>query len=344
MKGYRRSYMMKNMRVLLTTLIVGLMVLGLVACGQKASKDVYKDTAQVAVSEQDGNSEMTSEEDSKSGETEDAYYPITIQDRFGKDIVIEKEPQKIVSISPEMTETLFALGVGDRVVGRTDYCDYPAEVLDIESIGTLYEVNMEKVIELQADVVFASSHVKDETVEQLTSQGVKVVALSWNENLEGVYGYMTTIGQVMNRTKEADNLIQKMSDVFATYTAAVADLEKPTAYFITGFGEYGDFTATGDTFLGQLIEMAGAVNAAADGTKWSYSIEKLVDKDPQYLMCSASYDSKKQIEALEGYKDLTAVKEGRLYEVDENIFFRQGPRLADGFTKLVEIFHPEVIK
>lgn len=344
------------MRLLLSTLIIGLMVLGLVACGEKkASDDTYQDASKQVENEDNKGTEDKDKQQEDSKGTEDkenenqeeankAYYPITITDRFGNEIVIEKEPEKIISISPEMTETLFALGVGEKVIGRTDYCDFPSEVLEIESIGSLYEVNMEKVVELEADVVFASSHVKDETVDQLTKQGVKMVALSWNEDLEGVYGYMTTIGQVVNRTSEAGDLVTKMKEIFEQYTKAVAGLERPTAYFITGFGEYGDFAATGDTFLGKLVEMAGAENAAADGKNWSYSIEKLVEKDPQYLICSASYDSKKQIEALDGYKSLTAVKEGRLYEMDENLFFRQGPRLADGFVKLIEIFHPEAAK
>lgn len=326
------------------------MVFGLVACGEKkATDDTYQDANNPVEQEEDKaqdkqqeEKDTTEDKENATDEAEGDYYPITIQDRFGKDVVIEKEPEKIISISPEMTETLFAIGVGDKVIGRTDYCDYPSDVLSIESIGSLTEPNIEKIIESGADVVFASSHVNDESVAQLNEQGVKVVALSWNENLEGVYGYMTTIGQVVNRTQETEDLVTKMKEIFDQYTKAVADLEKPTAYFITGFGEYGDYAATGDTFLGQLIEMAGAENAAADGTMWSYSIEKLVEKDPQYLMCSSSYNSKEQIEGLEGYKTLTAVKEGHLYEVDENLFFRQGPRLADGFVQLVEIFHPEV--
>ncbi len=350
MKGIRRTCnMKKNMRLILSTLIIGLMVLGLVACGEKkASDDTYQDTANQVVKEdndkqQEDSNTTEDKEDENQEEANNEYYPITVTDRFGNEIVIEKEPEKIISISPEMTETLFALGVGDKVIGRTDYCDFPSEVLEIESIGSLYEVNMEKVIELEADVVFASSHVKDETIDQLTKQGVKIIALSWNENLEGVYGYMTTIGQVVNRTSETGDLVTKMKEVFEQYTKAVADFERPTAYFITGFGK-DTSAATGDTFLGQLIEMAGAENAAADGTSWSYSVEKLVEKDPKYLICSSSYDSMKQIEVLDGYKTLTAVKEGRLHEVDENLFFRQGPRLADGFVKLVEIFHPEVLE
>lgn len=313
--------MKKYYKLLISTLLIGLMLLGVVGCSTSTKEDAYETT-----------------------KVEKSYYPVTVEDRFGNQITIEKEPMKVISISPEMTETLYALGVGDRLVGRTDYCNYPEAVLDVDSIGTLYEVNFEKVVDLEADVVFASSHVQDDTVKQLQNQGVQVIALTWNESLEGVYGYMETIGKVMKRTTEATDLVNSMKNDFDLYTKAIAEVKKPSAYFVTGYGEYGDFTATGDTFLSQLMEMAGSTNAAADGENWRYSLEKLVEKDPDYLFCSSSYDSKTQIEALDGYKDFTAVKEGRLYALDENLFFRQGPRLAEGFKQLVEIMHPEAVK
>jgi iron complex transport system substrate-binding protein len=103
----------------------------------------------------------------------------------------------------------------------------------------------------------------------------------------------------------------------------------------------GDFTAGKGTFIGKMIEMAGGKNAADDVEGWSYSLEKLVEKNPDIMICSMYYDTKKGIQSTNGYKDLDAVKNGKLFEIDNNLLDRQGPRLADGLVELAKIIHPE---
>ena len=115
-------------------------------------------------------------------------------------------------------------------------------------------------------------------------------------------------------------------------------------YYVVGFGKSGDFTAGKDTFIGNMIEIAGGKNAADDAIGWKYSVEKLVEKDPDVLICSKFFDTKKGIEATTGYKDLKAVKNGNLLEVDDNTITRQGPRLAEGLEAMAKLIHPELFK
>jgi len=130
-----------------------------------------------------------------------------------------------------------------------------------------------------------------------------------------------------------------MKDTVSRVQKAVEGKEKPSVYYIVGYGEYGDYTATGETFISSVIEMAGGSNIAADTTGWIYSLEKLVEKDPDIIVGSQA--AKEYFEQTNGYKDLTAVKEGRIYAIDVNLLERQGPRLAEGLKLLYEIFHSE---
>ncbi len=204
------------------------------------------------------------------------------------------------------------------------------------------EPNIEKIVELDPDIVVASTHFKKEVLEKLESHGVKVAVLYGPESFEGVYETIFKVANVVQAQEEAEALVSKMKATVEGLRNKLKGASKPSVYYVIGFGEYGDFTAGEDTFIGAMIEMAGATNAAGDVKGWKYSLEKLVEKDPDILICSKYWDAKAGIMAANGYKDLTAVKEGRLYEMDINFLDRQGPRLADGLEALVRLIHPEL--
>ena len=155
---------------------------------------------------------------------------------------------------------------------------------------------------------------------------------------------MAKLGKVVNASEKSLAIVSDMKNKVAEITDKVKTAKKPIVYYVVGFGKSGDFTAGKDTFIGNMIEMAGGENAAKDVVGWKYSVEKLLDKNPDMLICSKLYNSKKGIEATNGYKDLTAVKSGKLLEVDENIIVRQGPRLADGLEEMAKLIHPELFK
>ncbi|MBU3213738.1 ABC transporter substrate-binding protein [Clostridium estertheticum] len=276
--------------------------------------------------------------------TSTVTYPLKVVDSYNRTITIEKEPKRIIAIAPNITEGIYALGKGTSLVGRSDYDDYPAKANKVTSVGGLLKPNIEKIVELKPDVVIASTHFDKDVIKKLEGLNIKVVVIYGEENFAGVYDTMSKLGQIVNASDKALLIISDMQKKVADVTKKVKGAKKPTVYYVAGFGKSGDFTAGKDTFIGNMIDMAGGENAAKDVVGWKYSVEKLVEKNPDVLICSKLYDSKKGIEATSGYKDLKAVKSGNLLEVDENIIARQGPRLADGLEAIAKLIHPELFK
>ena len=294
------------------------------ACGNTATKDKDVNTTKV--------------------ETTAVVYPLKVVDSYNRTVTIESEPKRIITIAPNITEGIYALGKGGNLVGRSDYDDYPTEVSKVASIGSLLKPNIEKIVELKPDVVIASTHFDKDVVKKLEDLNIKVIVLYGEENFEGVYDTMSKLGQVVNASGKAQSIISDMKKKVADITNKVTNAKKPTVYYVVGFGKSGDFTAGKDTFIGNMIEIAGGKNAADDAIGWKYSVEKLVEKDPDVLICSKFFDTKKGIEATTGYKDLKAVKNGKLLEVDDNTIARQGPRLAEGLEAMAKLIHPELFK
>lgn len=276
-------------------------------------------------------------------EAKGTTYPLTITDSNNKSITIDKEPTKVVSVGPNITETIYAVGMGSKLVGRTDYCDFPEEAKKVQSIGTLKTPNIEKVTELKPDIVIASTHFKPEVEKKLEEVGIKVVVLYGEQSFDGVYKIIEDTGKLLNAPDKASQVIKNMKEKVSSVEEKVKGKDKPSTYYVVGYGK-DQFTAGGDTFIGKMIEMAGGKNSADDVKGWSYSLEKLVEKNPQVMVCSKYNETKKGIEGTNGYKDLIAVKEGKLFEIDNNLLDRQGPRLADGLVELAKIIHPESFK
>jgi iron complex transport system substrate-binding protein len=271
-------------------------------------------------------------------------YPYTAKDSKGKEVVIEKEPKRIVSAAPSITELVFALGKGNELVGRTDFCDYPEEAKKVQSIGSLTNPNIERIIELKPDIVVASTHFKDDVAKKLQDLGIKIVVLYNANDLNGAYDSITTLGQIINTQGKANVLVASMKKKIEGIQEKVKGKGMPKVYYVVGFGKSGDYTATGDTFIAQMIGMAGGANIAKDATGWKYSLEKIIENNPEYIIVSKNNGGKDQFAKADGYKDLSAVKNNRVMEIDENLLNRQGPRLAEGVEAFAKILHPDLFK
>ncbi|WP_461207163.1 ABC transporter substrate-binding protein [Clostridium sp. DL1XJH146] len=323
---------MKRFKSYLSVLLVGLMVFVVSACGNNASENNSANnnaSNDAAVESEEGTEEVLTQ------------YPLTVVDSFDREITIDEEPTTIVSIAPNITEIVAALDAEDKLIGRTDYCDFPTEISEVESIGSITEPNVERIVELDPDVVIASTPVTKEVVDQIEELGLKIIVLSEEQNFDGAYEEIIKVGEVVNKKVEAEEIVSGMKTKYDEVVAKVKDLEKPSVYYVVGFGQYGDFTATGDTYIHPIIEAAGGENIAAEDEGWGYSLEKLVEKDPEIIICSQYFDTKAGIEATDGYKDLSAVVNGKLLEIDNNMIDRQGPRLIDGLEAMAKLIHPE---
>lgn len=317
-----------------------MMVFMFVGCGDSEVANENTNNNEVVVEANETNEAVT-EEDS---EEVVSHYPVTFVDGMEREVVIEAEPMTIVTMAPSMTEMVYALGLGDRLVGRTDYCNYPEEAMNVASIGSLREPNLEAIIALNPDVVLMSTHASEEVLAKLEEAGLTVAILMAQENFDGVYEIINQTASIFNVEDKGTVLIEGMKSDVSLVLEAVKDLDKKTVYYVVGFGEYGDYTATGDTFIHEMLEMAGGSNIAVDGEGWSYNLESIIAADPEYIICSENWDTKANFAATEGYMDLTAVTENKLMEINQDLLSRQGPRLAKGLKAIAMILHPEAFE
>jgi iron complex transport system substrate-binding protein len=271
----------------------------------------------------------------------ETVYPLTLTDSLGRQVVIEKSPERIISVAPNITETIFALGAGERLVGRTNYCDYPIEVSEIESIGLLSDPNQEVITELNPDIIIGSTHFKQDVLENLEALGYTVIVLYGEKSFEGVYHTIETLGLALNEQEASQRLQDEMKNKVLAIQEKIKGVVPKSIYYVVAYGERGDYTATGDTFISDIIEMAGGNNIAKEGTGWKFSYERIVESDPEIIVCSKYKESKKGFLAFENYQLLSAVQNERVYEIDNNLLDRQGPRLADGLEAMAKILHPE---
>lgn len=330
--------MLKLRNVLMLLFVTAFIFAG---CGQEEEPTEHVYESEEAANETGANASTEEKEEEKPEpivkENEfQTEYPFTFTDKFGNEVTIEKMPEVIVSFSPELTETVYALGAGERMVGRSSFCDYPAETAEVADLGSLFELNVEAVIEKTPDLVFLSSMVSEDVYKTLVDSGLTVFVVDYDDMLTGTMEQIKLVGDVLNRVDQANEVNDRIQAAIDDLTAKKADREDVSMYFVVSAGEYTS-TATGDTFMHDIIQTVGARNVAENGTFWMYTVEQLVEDDPDVMICSNKWDTKTTVEGLEGYKDLRAVTEGRLYEVDENIFFRQGPRVVEAMYVLEAI-------
>jgi iron complex transport system substrate-binding protein len=314
---------MKRLKKVISAVLMLILVSALVACAPKADN-----TAKV----EDKPKEINT------------TYPLKIKDSYDRELTIEKEPKRVISLAPNITETIYALDKKEVLVGRTDYCDYPSEVSKVQSIGTLKSPSLEKITELKPDLVIASTHFSKDTLKKLEELNIPVIVLYGSESFEGVYDTIEKVGKVLSANPKASSIITAMKQKVGNVEDKLKGKATPSVYYVVGYGESGDFTATGDTFVGKMIKMAGGKNVAEDAVNWKYSLEKLVEKDPQLVIVSKYYDTKSGFIAAKGYKELSAVKGNKVFEIDNNLLDRQGPRLAEGLEALAKLIQPEAFK
>lgn len=255
--------------------------------------------------------------------------------------ITDSNQLRIVSFSPSITEIIYALGASNLLVGRTDYCDYPQEVTTIESVGDFYNPNIEKTLSLDPDLVIASSLWTEDIETKFTEVGIQVLVLNDNSKVEDVFAMISTLGVYLQKEDEATILIEEMQAELSSIMESIEGLQTKTVYYVAGYGEYGDYTATGDTYIHDMIALAGGDNIAKDATGWLYSLETLIEKDPEVILIGSF--AIEDFLASKNYQSLSAVKNNQVYAVDANLFDRQSNRTVDGIRLIASILHPEAV-
>ena len=282
----------------------------------------------------------------------------TVVDDYGRTVAVPAHPQRVVSLSPAVTEIMYALGAQDILVGRTDFCVYPPEALDIPSIGGISNLNIESILSLNPDLVISGSMVGKKITDQMDAMGTPMVCVIEKPRFEALYDNISAIGRLVGKEKEADSLnalMHRRVDALLDSTlattparpqgAALSTAESnqigekshnntipPKVYYVVGFGPSGNFTAGGNTFINDIIRMAGGRNIAEGVEGWSYSLEALVQEDPDYIIVrredSAAFCDMKP------YNTLSAVRNGRVIGIVSGTFDLQVPRNIDAILYL----------
>ena len=256
-----------------------------------------------------------------------------IEDDLGRQVLITDVPERIVSLSPATTENLFALGLGSRVVAGTEYDDYPPEASELPKIGDYSNPNLEVVVSWEPDLVLADLIIHQKTIEDLEKLGIPTLAFGPN-TIEGVYNTLQWMGKAAGVPDKAEELVADMQREIEVLTAPLAGLteeNKPMVYYEIWHEPL--ITIGPNTFISDLLTLAGGRNVAADAQKdWpQYSLEVLVE-----------VGGLEDFEARRGWENIRAVKEGRIYFVEDDHISRAGPRLVKGLEELVEILHPDL--
>ncbi|HEU5325573.1 MAG TPA: ABC transporter substrate-binding protein [Candidatus Limnocylindria bacterium] len=279
---------------------------------------------------------------------------MTVTDARGAEVTIDGVPERIVSLAPSNTEIVCALNACDRLVGVTDFDDYPPEVADVADVVVSAQVDVERVVDAQPDLVLAAGNELTPTsvITQLEGLGLTVIVL-YPESLDEVTDDIELLGGVLDEADAAASLVAGMRQRVGAITAAVEGLDRPRTLYEVYYAEGVTYTAGEGSFLASLIELAGGepVTGDAQGT---LPAEQLVAADPQLvLLGTASYDPSlatpaaalEAVRARPGWSELSAVRDAEVLPyLDDIVTTRPGPRIVDGLEALARAIHPEAFE
>lgn len=278
-------------------------------------------------------------------------FPTTVVDDFGRNVTLSRIPERLISLAPSNTEILFALGLSSKVVGVTKFCDYPPEVSEmvkkgnITVIGGFADPSIERIVALNPDLVLAASSLQEKVVNDLEEKGITVIALN-PKKIDQILVNIRLVGKVCGKVDEAEKLTNEMQRVIDGVVSKTRNIaHRPGVYYEVWYEPL--YTIGSGTWQNELIEMAGGVNIFADA-KQTYPIvssEAVIQRNPEIIIVSLGYMGgvkKEDFEKRPGWSVISAVKNNRIFEIDENIFIRCGPRIVQGLQQLAWLIHPEI--
>lgn len=270
-----------------------------------------------------------------------------IRDDLGFPFDRATPPQRIISLAPNITEILFALGLGEKIVGVTRFCDFPEEAKKKEKIGGMVDPNLEKIIALKTDLIIGFRGNPLTTLDRLRDLNLPVFVLDAGATIESTLSIIQKIGVVTHTEKKAELFTRSLRERYEKILSALRPVTQEPKVFLSLHGR-GFWTCGKESFLNDLIKQARGMNIAGNiPQKWlNYNQEYLIHENPEIIII-LSKSEKDYLQTkrwmmneahLEGTK---AVAADRIYFLDENIATRQGPRLIRALEELARLFHPE---
>ncbi len=270
-----------------------------------------------------------------------------VTDDLGRSFPVSSPPRRIISLSPNVTEILYSLGLDGAIVGVTRFCDHPAEALNKEKIGGVVDPSLEKIQALHPDLVIAFQGNPLRVLDRLRDLGLAVFTLREGTRVDGVFQTIEKIGRVTGSSERAADLVSTLRAGLDRTRGALRNAGSNPRVFLSLHGS-GLWTCGRESFLNDLLDQAGAANiAAAYSRNWVLmGREAFIQQDPEAIVILAKSDA----DFLKGrdwfrnepvFKKIAALQNGRTYHLDENAASRFGPRLIDVTDRLARLLHPE---
>ena len=272
---------------------------------------------------------------------------IVVTDQKDRVIELDAPATRVIALTASDCEIIYALGAEDTLVGRGEYCTYPAEVAQVEMVASGSETNLEQIISLAPQVVLMNE--MDQTEEQvnaLENAGIRVVVNDAND-IEETYESIEIIGAIVGKDAEAKAMVDGMKSAFGEMEANREAGEGKTVYFEISPLEYGLWTAGTGTFMDEVANMMGLTNIFGDVKGWvQVSEEQVLQRNPDYIVTVAMYFGEgmtpvEEILSRTGWSNVAAIKNNAILNLQNDELSRPGPRLVDGAQLLFEMIAEE---
>ena len=272
-----------------------------------------------------------------------AALALTTTDQTGRRLVLPAPPARIISLVPSVTEILFAIGAQDRLVGVTDFCDYPAEARRKPSVGGMLAPSLETMVALKPDLVVATtSGNRHETFDQLARLKIPVYVVN-PITVEDVLDLLSRLGRLADRGEAADRAVAALRERIQAVSARVAGRPRPRVLYVLWPDPL--IVPARDALVSELIALAGGDSVTADGGQGypRYSMEAALARNPEVIILASHGSERSPLvrSKWERFSQVPAVAAGRLHTMDGNLMHRYGPRMVDGLEKLARLVHPE---
>jgi iron complex transport system substrate-binding protein len=321
-------------------LILIMMLLAIAAVGCGGGTAVTQPESTESTESTETKTETTNEQASESVSA--VSYPLTITDDSGAQVTIEKKPERIVSILPSTTEVAFALGLGDLVVGVSDHDNYPEEASTKEKIGG-FELNYEKIVSLNPDVVLAGAEITAPAVAKLRELGLTVVAVE-PKSIEAVYTSIELIAQVTDSLDKGTEVIDQMKSEYDQVVQALSGVSEDAKPKVWIELDETLYTTGKGTFMDHLITIAGGINIAGSEEGWpQFAPEKVIESNPNVILVNYNYveNAVDKVKAREGWDTIGAVQDDRVFQLDQDLVSRPGPRVTQGLLQIAQFLYPD---
>lgn len=274
---------------------------------------------------------------------------VRITDRLGRVVTLSRPPIRIISLSPSATEMIFAVGAGDRLVGVTQYCNYPSDALTISRVssGTIEGVNRESILDLKPDVIFFKADHHQSLIDTFDKFGIPMVGVG-AESIQEMFQEALDLGRLLETETVAEQLVSQMRSELEAQTrrvASISDDARKRVFYVVWDDPL--MTAGPQSFIGELIGIAKGKNIF-DDVKLGYpqiSSELVVDRDPQVIIRPSSDDDTNNLDRIldrRGWEGISAIRDKQVRTIDGDQISRCGPRLLQVLPSLIEAIYPEL--